>query len=206
MKKDAKKEFNELRKQLKKVEQNILLDNKEYEDLVFGLQERLLLLNQMFSIHATENEIRRLTVVNDKLHQLEKDYLDWDKHIHASFKKIKDIEGEQFLIETELMPNLKPPLDCKLHIMEEDFDYGSRWQEMIGVIGRECTGKNLPIISAQNKISMNIGALKYIQQMGDLCVSELFWQLTDKFYLSVPDILKIQYYHYRYSRYWKYAE
>jgi len=206
MKKDAKKEFNELRKQLKKVEQNILLDNKEYEDLVFGLQERLLLLNQMFSIHATENEIRRLTEVNDKLHQLEKNYLDWDKHIHASFKKIKDIEGEQFLIETELMPNLKPPLNCKLHIMEEDFDYGSRWQEMIGVIGRECTGKNLPIISAQNKISMNIGALKYIQQMDDLCVSELFWQLTDKFYLSVPDILKIQYYHYRYSQYWKSAE
>ena len=86
MKKDAKKEFNELRKQLKKVEQNILLDNKEYEDLVFELQERLLLLNQMFSIHATENEIRRLTEVNDKLHQLEKYYLDWDKHIHANGK------------------------------------------------------------------------------------------------------------------------
>lgn len=206
MEKDVKKEFNELRKQLKEVEQDILLDNKEYEDLVFGLQERLLLLNQMFSIHATETEIRRLIEVNDKLHQLEKDYLAWDKHVHASFKKIKDIEGEQFLIETELMPNLKPPLNCKLHIMEEDFDYGSRWQEMIGVIGRECTGKNLPIISAQNKISMNIGALKYVKQMDDLCVAELFWQLTDKFYLSVPDILKIQHYHYHYGRYWKSAE
>lgn len=188
MEKDVKKEFKELRKQLKEVEQDILLDNKEYEDLVFGLQERLLLLNQMFSIHATETEIRRLIEVNDKLHQLEKDYLAWDKHVHASFKKLKDIEGEQFLIETELCPNIKPSFNCELHIMEEDFDYGSRWQEMIGVIGRECTGKNLPIISAQNKISMNIGALKYVKQMDDLCVAELFWQLTDKFYLSVPDI------------------
>ena len=169
-----RKDFLEKKKQLQ-------------EDLVYRLQERLLLLNQMFSLHATENEIRRLTEVNDKLHQLEKDYLDWDKHIHASFKKIKDIEGEQFLIETELMPNLKPPLNCKLHIMEEDFDYGSRWQEMIGVIGRECTGKILPVISAQNKISMNIGALKYVKQMDDMCVAELFWQLS----LPLRSILEI---------------
>jgi hypothetical protein len=201
MNKEMRKDFLEKKKQLQEIEKDILLDNKDYEDLVYRLQERLLLLNQMFSLHATETEIRRLTEVNDKLHQLEIDYLAWDKYVHASFKKLKDIEGEQFLIETELCPNIKPSLNCKLHIMEEDFDYGSRWQEMIGVIGRECTGKILPVISAQNKISMNIGAVKYVKQMDDMCVTELFWQLTDKFYLSVPDILKIQHYHYHYGRY-----
>lgn len=203
MKKELSKEFLEQKQHLQEVEKNILCDNMDFKNMVFRLQERLSILNLMFSIHATDNEVQRLKEVNNKFHKLEKDYLEWNKYIHASFKELKDAQGEQFLIETELRPNLKPQLNCKLHIMGEDFDYGSRWQEMIGVIGRECTGRILPVISSQNKISMNIGALKNIPQMDDLCVAELFWQLTDKFYLSVPDILKIQHYHYHYSRYWK---
>ena len=69
MNKETRKEFLLLKEQLKEVERGILLDGQKYDVLIPRLQERLLILNQIFSIHATDNEVQRLIEVNDKLHR-----------------------------------------------------------------------------------------------------------------------------------------
>lgn len=203
MDKEEKKQFKELKMELTQIEEEILHENDNYEVLNYRMKIRQIILNHMFSIHATKNEIERLCEVNDRFSQLVKDYHKWAHYIQESFEKLHDVNGNPIRIQTELEPNLREEMDSELLKMKEDSDYGSKWKPIHEIMGKKCGTKDLPLMTENNDISMNIGVLSSIPQMKDICVNELFWRLSEKYYLSVPDIIRIQYYHYEYRQYYK---
>lgn len=100
-----------LRLQLIECEESIIKQSKfdgylvnfEKEDKVCDLLEtRCDILNQMFQIHSTGNEINRFEYVNEQLFIMTQDFNDWHQHLQQRMSAIHGLNGEPFNLETTL--------------------------------------------------------------------------------------------------------
>lgn len=146
---EQKDNISQLRKRLQDCEDYILRIAKSFkgywdkatEDVIDDhLGTRQWILNEMFAKHATDAEVRRFEVVNERLLALTKQLNERHRTLQDQMSAIHTLGGEPFELETTLLYSHNDE-DPQLFAMEEDAFYGSRWNEMLWVVRRD---KNIP--------------------------------------------------------------
>lgn len=141
---EQKDNISQLRKRMQDCENYILRiakpfegywDKAEEEVIADHLGTRQWILNEMFEKHATEAEVQRFEVVNERLLALTKQLNERHRTLQDQMSAIHTLGGEPFELETTLIYSHNND-DPHLFTMEEDAFYGSRWNEMLWVIGQ----------------------------------------------------------------------
>ncbi|MBQ9587046.1 MAG: hypothetical protein IJR26_04205 [Bacteroidales bacterium] len=139
-----KDNIDQLRKRLHDCEDYILRIAKPFEGywdkateevIDDHLRARQSMLNEMFAKHATDAEVRRFEVVNELLLALTKQLNERHFMLQYQMSTILTLKGEPFVLETTLVYSHNDD-NPQLFEMEEDAFYGSRWNEMLWVIGK----------------------------------------------------------------------
>ncbi len=207
-----KDDIGQLRKRLQDCEDYILRIAKPFDgywdkatEEVIGdhLGTRQWILDKMFEKHATEAEVRRFEVVNERLLALTKQLNEHHRTLQDQMSAIHTLGGEPFELETTLLYSHNDG-NPQLFTMEEDAFYGSRWNEMLWVIGENsrlddigwCCGDH--ICNLDDGQTWAEGPLR-IPQFDHLCVCYAVHALCTHMHYSIPDLLRMTTYAFNYQ-------
>jgi hypothetical protein len=204
--------IDQLRKRLQDCEDFILRIAKPFtgywdkateEVIADHLGTRKWILDEMFEKHATEAEVRRFEVVNERLLALTMQLNEHHRTLQELMHLIHTLSGEPFELETTLFysHNEENP---QLFPMEEDAFYGSRWNEMLWVIGENsrlddicwCCGDH--ICNLDDGQTWAEGPLR-IPQLDHLCICYAVHALCTHMNYSIPDLLRMTTYAFNYQ-------
>lgn len=209
---EQKDNISQLRKRLQDCEDYILRIAKPFDgywdkatEEVIGdhLGTRKWILDEMFEKHATEAEVRRFEVVNERLLALTKQLNEHHRTLQEQMSAIHNLGGEPFELETTLLYSHNDD-NPQLFTMEEDAFYGSRWNEMLWVIcqnsrmddiGWCCGGHICDLDDGQTWAE---GPLR-IPQLDHLCVCYAVHALCTHMRYSIPDLLRMTTYAFNYQ-------
>ena len=207
-----KDNIDQLRKRLQDCEDYILRIAKPFdgywdkateEVIADHLGTRQWILDKMFEKHATGAEVRRFEVVNERLLALTKQLNERHRTLQEQMAAIHTLDGELFKLETTLLYSHNDE-DPHLFTMEEDAFYGSRWNEMLWVIGENsrlddicwCCGDH--ICNLDDGQTWAEGPLR-IPQLDHLCVCYAVHALCTHMNYSIPDLLRMTTYAFNYQ-------
>jgi hypothetical protein len=207
-----KDNIDQLRKRLQDCEDYILRIAKPFDGYWDKATEEVIddhlgtrqwILDEMFEKHATEAEVRRFEVVNERLLALTKQLNDYHRTLQDQMSAIHTLGGEPFELETTLLYSHNDE-DPHLFTMEEDAFYGSRWNEMLWVIGENsrlddicwCCGDH--ICNLDDGQTWAEGPLR-IPQLDRLCVCHAVHALCTHMNYSIPDLLRMTTYAFNYQ-------
>ena len=209
---EQKDNISQLRKRLQDCEDYILRIAKPFEGYWDKATEEVIddhlgarqsMLNEMFAKHATEAEVRRFEVVNERLLALTKQLNEHHRTLQDQMTAIHTLGGEPFELETTLLYSHNDE-DPQLFPMEEDAFYGSRWNEMLWVIGENsrlddicwCCGDH--ICDLDDGQTWAEGPLR-IPLFDHLCICYAVHALCTHMYYSIPDLLRMTTYAFNYQ-------
>ncbi len=211
MQKD-KDDIGQLRKRLQDCEDYILRIAKPFDGYWDKATEEVIddhlgtrkwILDEMFEKHATEAEVRRFEVVNERLLAMTKQLNERHLTLQDQMSAIHTLGGKPFELETTLLycHNDENP---QLFTMEEDAFYGSRWNEMLWVIGENsrlddigwCCGNH--VCNLDDGQTWAEGPLR-IPQLDHLCVCYAVHALCTHMNYSIPDLLRMTTYAFNYQ-------
>lgn len=209
---EQKDNISQLRKRLQDCEDYILRIAKPFEGywdketekvIADYLGTRKWILDEMFEKHATEAEVRRFEVVNERLLALTKQLNERHRTLQDQMSAIHTLGGEPFELETTLLYSHNDE-DPQLFAMEEDAFYGSRWNEMLWVIGENsrlddicwCCGDH--ICDLDDGQTWAEGPLR-IPQLDHLCVCYAVHAICTHMHYSIPDLLRMTTYAFNYQ-------
>lgn len=205
------KEWIELRAKLQFVEEEILgimdisgwMLQKDLEEQVkVFLLDRHVILNNMFRMHVTEQEVARFRAVNERLTALTRQlFADHRALMETPFVNSLEDVDPACLVEIESMLNV----DEGGEVLEfvDDADYGSNFAQMIDAIAwtedleiRSCTnhpGETIEPDYLDDDTSWAEGCL-VLPQFEDIIVCHAVHDLCTHKNYSIPDLLRIQSY------------
>lgn len=205
------KEWIELRAKLQFVEEEILgimdisgwITDKDLEEQVNDfLLDRHVILNNMFRMHVTEQEVARFRAVNERLTALTRQlFADHRALMETPFVNSLEDVDPTCLVEIESMLNV----DEGGEVLEfvDDADYGSNFAQMIDAIAwtedleiRSCTnhpGETIEPDYLDYGTSWAEGCL-VLPQFEDIIVCHAVHDLCTHKNYSIPDLLRIQSY------------
>lgn len=209
---EQKDNISQLRKRLQDCEDYILRIAKPFkgywdkatEEVIDDhLGARQSMLNEMFAKHATEAEVRRFEVVNERLLALTKQLNERHCMLQDQMSAILTLKGEPFELETTLVYSHNDD-NPQLFEMEEDAFYGSHWSEMLWVIGQNsrldnicwCCGDH--ICDLDDGQTWAQGRLR-IPQFDHLCICYAVHALCTHMHYSIPDLLRMTTYAFNYQ-------
>lgn len=209
---EPKDNIGQLRKRLQDCEDYILRIAKPFdgywdkateEVIADHLGTRQRILNDMFAKHATEAEVRRFEVVNERLLVLTKQLNEHHRTLQEQMSTILTLGGEPFELETTLLYSHNDE-DPHLFTMEEDAFYGSRWNEMLWVICENsrlddicwCCGDH--ICNLDDGQTWAEGPLR-IPQLDHICICYAVHALCTHMHYSIPDLLRMTTYAFNYQ-------
>lgn len=201
---ENKDNIDQLRRRLQECEDYILRIAKPFEGYWEKATEEVIddhlgtrqwILNEMFAKYATEAEVRRFEVVNEWLLALTKQLNERHRILQDQMSAIHTLGGEPFELETTLFYSHNND-NPQLFVMEEDAFYGSRWNEMLWVIGQNsrlddigwCCGDH--ICDLDDGQTWAEGHLR-IPQLDHLCICYAVHALCTHMRYSIPDILRM---------------
>ncbi len=207
-----KDNIDQLRKRLQDCEDYILRIAKPFdgywdkameEVIADHLGTRKWILDEMFEKHATEAEVRRFEVVNERLLALTRQLNERHRMLQDQMSAILTLEGEPFELETTLFYSHNED-NPQLFEMEEDAFYGSRWNEMLWVICQNsrmddigwCCGDH--ICDLDDGQTWAEGPLR-IPQLDHLCICYAVHALCTHMRYSTPDLLRMTTYAFNYQ-------
>jgi len=167
----------------------------DWDRLFYLLKERAAFLNRMFHLHATEKELQRFHEVNNRLAQLTEDFHQRHMQLYQYVSRIQTRNGGSFGWQTDIGPDTSFDDKNTLLEMDEDEFYGSHWEEMIWIIGKHV--KNIGLICNDKHLD-GPRMLPDVIQLNETNVCKLFFSLCTFLRYSIPDVLRIQHYHYCY--------
>lgn len=209
---ENKDNIDQLRNRLQECEDYILRIAKPFkgywdkatEEVISDhLRTRQWILDEMFEKHATEAEVRRFEVVNERLLALTKQLNEHHRTLREQMSAIHTLSGEPFELETTLLYSHNEE-DPQLFEMEEDAFYGSRWNEMLWVIGENsrlddigwCCGDH--ICDLDDGQTWAEGPL-CIPQLDHICICYAVHALCTHMHYSIPDLLRMTTYAFNYQ-------
>lgn len=203
-----RKEWIELRAKLQFVEEKILrimdisgwVSHKEIEEQVKDLLlDRHVILNKMFRMHVTEQEVARFREINDRL-------LELTRRMFAEHGKILDSLSSNPIVaisngeDIEVESKLDVVYGAEVLHLDDDNDYGSNFSQMMDAIAWT---ENLEIrfcnTYLENKLELDNlddgttwaeGCL-VIPQFEDIIVCYAVHDLCVHKNYSIPDLLRI---------------
>ena len=202
------KEWIELRAKLQFVEEKILrimdisgwVSHKDLEEQVKDLLlDRHVILNKMFRMHVTEQEVARFREVNDQLTALTRQmFADHRALMETPYvNSLEDVDAAYF-VEVESM--LEVDEGGEVLEFEDDAEYGSNFAQMIDAIAwtedleiRSCTSHPEETIEPDyldDGTSWAEGCL-VLSQFEDIIVCYTIHDLCVHKNYSIPDILRI---------------
>ena len=205
------KEWIELRAVLQFVEKKILrimdingwMSQKDLEEQVkVFLLDRHVILNNMFRIHVTEQEVARFREVNERLTALTRQlFADHRALMETPFVNSLEDEDPACFVEVESMLDVD---ECG-EVLEfpDDADYGSNFAQMIDAIAwtedleiRSCTnhpGETIEPDYLDDGTSWAEGCL-VLPQFENIIVCHAVHDLCTHKNYTIPDLLRIQSY------------
>jgi hypothetical protein len=207
-----KDNIDQLRKRLQDCEDFILRIAKPFdgywdkateEVIAEHLGTRKWILDEMFEKHATEAEVRRFEVVNERLLALTKQLNERHRTLQDQMSAILTLKGEPFELETTLVYNYNKD-NPQLFEMEEDAFYGSRWNEMLWIIGQNSRLDDIGwrcgdyICDLDDGQTWAEGRLR-IPQLDHLCICYAVHALCTHMNYSIPDLLRMTTYAFNYQ-------
>ena len=161
------------------------------------LKDRAGILNRMFELHCTGNEVRRFEKVNDALLKMMNRFYAEHQRLRQQLDQLPDME-EPNVGKLSLFSEINYCHDfgeLQLFVMAEDGFYGSRWNEMLWAID----SISKPDAHAwhdddRNKLddgqTWAEGPL-CIPQLEHICVCYLTHALCTHLPYSIPDLLRM---------------
>jgi len=207
-----KDNIDQLRKRLQDCEDYILRIAKPFDGYWDKATEEVIddhlgtrqwILDEMFEKHATEAEVRRFEVVNERLLVLTRQLNERHRMLQDQMSTILTLEGDPFELETTLLYSHNDD-NPQLFEMEEDAFYGSRWNEMLWVICQNsrlddicwCCGDH--ICDLDDGQTWAEGSLR-IPQLDHLCICYAVHALCTHMHYSIPDLLRMTTYAFNYQ-------
>ena len=209
---ENKDNIDQLRKRLQECEDYLLRIAKPFEGYwekatEYVIDDHLItrqsILNKMFANRTTEAEVRRFEVVNERLLALTKQLNERHRTLQDQMSAIHTLGGEPFELETTLLYSHNDDNPQFLE-MEEDAFYGSRWNEMLWVIGQNsrlddicwCCGDH--ICDLDDGQTWAEGPLR-IPQLDHICICYAVHALCTHMHYSIPDLLRMTTYAFNYQ-------